>query len=72
MSARAVAAGRTEKAPVAALHQVGGPGGDASLVAQAAHALTEQLVGGGDSSMMVEEFGGPGVDQFDIGAVIDA
>ena len=41
-------------------------------MAQAAHALTEQLVGGGDPSLMVEEFGGPGVDQFDVGAVIDA
>jgi len=47
-------------------------GSDPSLVAQAAHALVEQLVAGGDPSMMVEEFGGPGVDQFDIGAVIDA
>ena len=47
-------------------------GSDPSLVAQAAHALVEQLVAGGDPSMMVEEFGGPGVDQFDIGVVIDA
>ncbi len=47
-------------------------GSDASLVAQAAHALVERLVDGGDPSMMVEEFGGPGVDQFDVGAVIDA
>ena len=47
-------------------------GSDPSLVAQAAHALVEQLVAGGDPSMMVEEFGGPGIDQFDIGAVIDA
>ena len=47
-------------------------GSDPSLVAQAAHALVEQLVAGGDPSMMVEEFGGPGVDQFDVGAVIDA
>jgi len=47
-------------------------GSDPSLVAQAAHALVEQLVSGGDPSMMVEEFGGPGVDQFDVGAVIDA
>jgi DNA polymerase-3 subunit delta len=47
-------------------------GSDPSLVAQAAHTLTEQLVGGGDPSLMVEEFGGPGVDQFDVGAVIDA
>jgi DNA polymerase III subunit delta len=47
-------------------------GTDPSLVAQAAHALTERLVGEGDPSLMVEEFGGPGVDQFDVGAVIDA
>ena len=47
-------------------------GSDPSLVAQAAHALVEQLVDGGDPSMMVEEFGGPGVDQFDVGTVIDA
>jgi DNA polymerase-3 subunit delta len=47
-------------------------GPDPSLVAQAAHALVERLVDGGDPSMMVEEFGGPGVDQFDVGAVIDA
>ncbi len=47
-------------------------GGDPSLVAQAAHSLVEGLVAGGDPSMMVEEFGGPGVDQFDVGAVIDA
>ena len=47
-------------------------GSDPSLVAQAAHALVGQLVAGGDPSMMVEEFGGPGIDQFDIGTVIDA
>ena len=47
-------------------------GTDPSLVAQAAHALTEQLVAGGEPSLMVEEFGGPGVEPFDVGAVIDA
>jgi len=47
-------------------------GSDPSLVAQAAHTLVEQLVGGGDPSIMVEEFGGPGVDQLDVGAVVDA
>ena len=47
-------------------------GTDSSLVAQAAHALTEQLVGSGDPSLMVEEFGGPGVEPFDVGPVIDA
>ncbi len=47
-------------------------GDDPSLVAQAAHALTERLVGGGDPSLMVEEFGGPGVDAFDVGGVVDA
>ncbi len=47
-------------------------GTDPALVAQAAHSLIERLVDGGDPSIMVEEFGGPGVDQFDVGAVIDA
>jgi len=47
-------------------------GADPSLVAQATHGLVEQLVDGGDPSIMVEEFGGPGIDQFDVGAVIDA
>ena len=47
-------------------------GDDPALVAQAAHALCERLVAGGDQSLMVEEFGGPGVDPFDVGAVIDA
>jgi DNA polymerase-3 subunit delta len=41
-------------------------------VAQAAHVLTERLVDGGDPSLMIEEFGGPATDQFDVGAVIDA
>jgi DNA polymerase-3 subunit delta len=47
-------------------------GDDPSLVAQATHALVEQLVAGGDLALMVEEFGGPGVEPFDMGAVIDA
>jgi DNA polymerase-3 subunit delta len=47
-------------------------GSDPSLVAQATHALCEQLVAGGDPSLMVEEFGGPGVEPFEVGAVIDA
>jgi DNA polymerase III subunit delta len=47
-------------------------GSDPSLIAQAAHALTEQLVGGGDPSLIVEEYGGPGPDQLDVGLVIDA
>ncbi len=47
-------------------------GDDPTLVAQAAHALTTRLVGGGDASLMVEEFGGPATDQFDVAAVIDA
>ena len=47
-------------------------GDDPSLVAQATHALVEQLVAGGDLALMVEEFGGPGVEPFDVGAVIDA
>jgi DNA polymerase-3 subunit delta len=47
-------------------------GDDPSLVAQAAHSLVEQLVGGGDPSLTVEEHGGPSADQVEIGAVIDA
>ncbi len=47
-------------------------GNDPSLVAQAAHALTERLVDGGDPSLVVEEFGGPNLDALDVGAVIDA
>ena len=47
-------------------------GDDPSLVAQATHALVDQLVAGGDLALMVEEFGGPGVEPFDVGAVIDA
>lgn len=47
-------------------------GDDPALVAQAARALTERLVAGGDPSLMVEEFGGPGVEPFDVGEVIDA
>jgi DNA polymerase-3 subunit delta len=47
-------------------------GDDPSLVAQAAHALLERLVDGGDPALIVEEHGGPAADQFDVGAVIDA
>ncbi|MGO8869945.1 MAG: DNA polymerase III subunit delta [Acidimicrobiales bacterium] len=66
-------ASATDAAPAAA----GRPvylvkGSDPSLVAQAAHGLVERLVGTGDPSLIVEEFGGPGVDQLDVGAVIDA
>jgi DNA polymerase-3 subunit delta len=66
----AAASGSGSVATVRAVYLV--KGSDPSLVAQAAHALTERLVDGGDPSLMVEEFGGPGVDQFDVGAVIDA
>ncbi|HEY1466510.1 MAG TPA: DNA polymerase III subunit delta [Acidimicrobiales bacterium] len=47
-------------------------GDDPSLVAQAAHGLTEDLVGGSDPSLAVEEFGGPGAEDLDVGLVIDA
>jgi len=47
-------------------------GDDPSLVAQAAHLLTGRLVGDGDQSLTVEEFGGPSVEPLDVGAVIDA
>ena len=47
-------------------------GDDPSLVAQEVHRLIEEVVDGGDVSMMVEEFGAPAADPFEIGAVIDA
>ncbi len=64
------AAGSGADAPSRPVYLVKGT--DASLVAQEAHAITERLVDGGDPSLMVEEFGGPGVEPFDVGAVIDA
>jgi DNA polymerase-3 subunit delta len=47
-------------------------GDDPALVAQAAHTLVEELVGDDDPSLVVEEFGGPGSEELDVGAVIDA
>jgi DNA polymerase-3 subunit delta len=47
-------------------------GDDPSLVAQAVHGLIETLVGGSDPGLAVEEFGGPGADDLDVGQVIDA
>jgi len=47
-------------------------GDDPSLVGQAARALIEELVGEGDAALTVEEFGGPAVDEVDVGAVVDA
>ncbi len=47
-------------------------GDDPALVAQAAHTLVEELVGDDDPSLVVEEFGGPGAEELDVGAVIDA
>jgi len=72
-----VSAARTSGSPAPAPTAAGRPaylvkGDDPSLMAQAAHALVEQLVAGGDPTLMVEEFGGPGLDQLDVGAVIDA
>ncbi len=47
-------------------------GDDPSLVAQAAHLLTDRLVAERDPSLVVEEFGGPSVDRLDVGTVLDA
>lgn len=47
-------------------------GSDAVLVDQAVHALIRDLVGTGDASLMVEEFGGPSAEPLDVGSVIDA
>ncbi len=47
-------------------------GEDPSLVAQAARALVERLVGERDPALVVEEHGGPSADDLDAGAVVDA
>ena len=47
-------------------------GEDASLVGQQGHDLVRLLAGDHDLSMVVEEFGGPGGDDVDIGLVVDA
>jgi DNA polymerase-3 subunit delta len=47
-------------------------GDDAALVAQAARALLDQLVGERDPTLVVEEHGGSSVDDLDAGAVVDA
>lgn len=47
-------------------------GEDASLVAQAAHRLVEELVGDRDPALVVEEHGGPSAAELDIGRVVDA
>lgn len=47
-------------------------GDDPSLVAQEARALLEQLVGGRDPALVVEEHGGSSIEELDIGAVVDA
>jgi len=47
-------------------------GEDASLVAQAAHALVGRLLGERDPALVVEEHGGPSADDLDVGAVVDA
>ncbi len=47
-------------------------GDDPSLVAQAAHRLVQRLSEGSDPALVVEEHGGVGADELDVGAVIDA
>jgi DNA polymerase III subunit delta len=47
-------------------------GEDPAVVAQAAHRLVADLVGDGDASLCVEEFGGAAADQLDVGAIVDA
>jgi DNA polymerase III subunit delta len=47
-------------------------GDDASLVAQAARSLIEQLVGVRDPALVVEEHGGSSIDDLNVGAVVDA
>jgi DNA polymerase III subunit delta len=47
-------------------------GDDPALVAQATRSVIDRLVAGGDPSLTVEEFGGPGADPVEVGAVVDA
>lgn len=47
-------------------------GDDPSLVGQAVHDLLAELVGGQDPTMLLEEHGGLGTDDLDVGAVVDA
>jgi len=47
-------------------------GDDASLVGQTVHDLLGDLVGKDDPSTVVEEHGGPGADELDVGRVVDA
>ncbi|HUY23587.1 MAG TPA: DNA polymerase III subunit delta [Acidimicrobiales bacterium] len=47
-------------------------GDDASLVGQRAHDLLATLVGANDPAMVVEEHGGPGADELEVGLVVDA
>ena len=47
-------------------------GDDASLVGQEVHDLLGTLVGTHDMAMVVEEHGGPGAEDLDVGLVVDA
>jgi DNA polymerase-3 subunit delta len=47
-------------------------GDDPALVAQAAQTLVDELVGERDPTLVVEEHGGPGADDLDVGPVVDA
>lgn len=47
-------------------------GSDASLVAQGAHAQIRALLGDRDPSLVVEEFGGPTAEEFEVGVIVDS
>ncbi len=47
-------------------------GDDPALVGQGVGALLKELVGESEPSMVVEEHGGAGADELDVGAVVDA
>ena len=47
-------------------------GSDPALVAQAAHDVIGSLLADLDPSTCVEELGGPSVDDFDLGRLVDA
>lgn len=47
-------------------------GDDPSVIAQALRSLVDELLDGRDPALVVEEHGGPGSEDLDVGAIIDA
>ncbi len=70
MATRADSAGRRTDDDDAAVYLVRGD--DPSLVGQAVHDLLGVLVGDRDAATVVEEHGGPGAPDLEVGVIIDA